>query len=59
MDNDGTRVEIHALPLQVASLYCQVKGVVMSHKLLDAMEQHLASPTTSLDNKDNWGLVQN
>jgi hypothetical protein len=47
-----------ALPLQVASLYHQVKGVVMLHELLNAVEQHLASPATSLDNGDNWGLVQ-
>ncbi len=63
MANDGTRVEIHiprmiALPLQVASLYHQFKGAVMPHELLDAMEQHLASPTTSFNNGDNWGLVQ-
>ncbi len=61
--NDGTRVEIHVprmitLPLWVARLYHQFKGVAMPHKLLNAMEQHLASPATSLDNGDNWGLVQ-
>jgi hypothetical protein len=31
----------------------------MPHELLDAMEKHLASPATSLDNGDNWELVQN
>jgi hypothetical protein len=30
----------------------------MPQELLDAVEKHLTSPTTSLDNKDNWGLVQ-
>jgi hypothetical protein len=61
---DGTRVELHvsrmiALPLQAASLYHQFKGAVMPRKLrLNAIEQHLASPDTSLDNGDDWGLVQ-
>jgi hypothetical protein len=48
-----------ALPLQAASLYQQFKGAVMPHKLLNAIEQHLASPVTSLGNGDDWGLVQN
>jgi hypothetical protein len=30
----------------------------MPHELLDALETHLSSPETSLDNRDNWGLVQ-
>jgi hypothetical protein len=30
----------------------------MMHKLLDSVEQHLASPATSLNNGDDWGLVQ-
>jgi hypothetical protein len=30
----------------------------MPHKLLDAIEYHLASPDTELDNGDKWGLVQ-
>ncbi len=30
----------------------------MPHELLNAIEQHLASPDTSLDNGDDWGLVQ-
>jgi hypothetical protein len=30
----------------------------MSHELLNAIKQHLASPDTSLDNRDDWGLVQ-
>ncbi len=30
----------------------------MPHELLDAVEKHLASPATSLDNGDDWGLVQ-
>ncbi len=57
------KVELHvprmiALPLQAASLYCQLKRVVMPQELLDAMEKYLASPATSLDNGDDWGLVQ-
>ncbi len=53
--NDGPKVELHvsrmiALPLQAASLYRQLKGVVMLHELLDAMEKHLASSATSIDN---------
>jgi hypothetical protein len=60
---DGTKVEVHiprmiALLLRVASLYHQFKGAVMPHKLLNAIEQHLASPDTSLNNGDDWGLVQ-
>jgi len=60
---DGTRVELHvprmiALPLKVASLYHQFNGPVMPHEFLNAIEHHLASPDTSLDNRDNWGLVQ-
>ena len=60
--NDGTRVELHvprmvALPLRAASLYHQFKGAVMPHELLNAVEQHLASLDTSLDNGDDWGLV--
>jgi hypothetical protein len=60
---DGTRAELHipwmiALPLWAARLYHQFKGAVMPHKLLAAMERHLASPDTSLDNGDDWGLVQ-
>jgi hypothetical protein len=47
-----------ALPLWVASLYHQFKGSVMPHKLFNAIKQHLASPDTSLDNEDDWGLVQ-
>ncbi len=63
MAKDGPKVELHvptmiALPLQAASLYHQLKGVVMPHELLDAMEKHLASPATSLNKGDNWGLVQ-
>ncbi len=30
----------------------------MPQELLDAVEKHLASPATSLDNGDNWGLLQ-
>ena len=30
----------------------------MPHELLDLLETHLASPETSLDNGDDWGLVQ-
>ncbi len=39
-------------------MYHQFKGAVMPHKLLNAIKQHLASPDTSLDNRDDWGLVQ-
>jgi hypothetical protein len=63
--NDGVRVKLHiprmvAFPLWVESLYHQLKGAVMPYKLLNAVavEQHLASPATSLDNGDHWGLVQ-
>ena len=61
--NDRTNVELNilrmvALPLRAASLYHQFKGAVMPHKLLNAIEQHLASLDTSLDNRDDWGLVQ-
>jgi hypothetical protein len=60
---DGTRGELHvprmiALPLRAASLYHQFKGPVMPHKLLNAIELHLASPDATLDNGDEWGLVQ-
>jgi hypothetical protein len=47
-----------ALPLRVASLYHQFNGLVMPHQILNAVEHHLASPDTSLDNGDDWGLVQ-
>ena len=47
-----------ALPLWVASLYHHFKGVVMPYKLLNAIEQHLASLDTSLGNRDDWVLVQ-
>jgi hypothetical protein len=61
--SDGTRGELHvprmiALPLRAASLYHQFKGTVMPHELLNAIELHLASPDTTLDNGDEWGLVQ-
>ena len=60
---DRTRGELHvprliALLLRAASLYHQFKGPVMPHKLLNAIELHLASPDTALDNGDDWGLVQ-
>jgi hypothetical protein len=59
MANDDPKVELHvprmiALPLQAASLYRQLKGAMMPQELLDAMEKHLASPATFLDNGDNW-----
>jgi hypothetical protein len=47
-----------ALPLRAASLYHQFNGPVMPHEFLNAVEHHLASPCTSLDNGDDWGLVQ-
>ena len=60
---DGTRVKLHiprmiALPLRVASLYHQFNGPVMPHEFLNAVEHHLASPDTSLNNGDDWGVVQ-
>jgi hypothetical protein len=60
---DGMRAKLHvpqmiALPLQAVRLYHQFNGAVMPHELLAAAEWHLASPDTSLDNGDNWGLVQ-
>jgi hypothetical protein len=61
--NDGTKVDVNvprliALPLWAAKLYHQIDGAVMPHELLDALETHLSSPETSLDNRDDWGLVQ-
>ena len=47
-----------ALPLRAVKLYQEFKGVVMPHELLAAIKQHLASDDTSLDNGDDWGLVQ-
>ena len=60
---DGMRTKLHvpqmiALPLRAVRLYHQFNGAVMPHKLLAAVERHLASPDTSLDNGDDWGLVQ-
>ena len=62
---DGTRGELHvprmiALPLRVraASLYHQFKGPVMPHELINSIKLHLASPDTTLDNREEWGLVQ-
>jgi hypothetical protein len=60
---DGTKEDILvprliALPLRTAKLYHQLSGAVMPHELLDLLETHLASPETSLDNGDDWGLVQ-
>ncbi len=60
---DGTRTELLVprmlvLPLWAAQLYHNFNGVVMPHELLAAIEQHLASPATALDNGDEWGLVQ-
>ncbi len=61
---DGTRGKLivpHmiALPLRAASLYHQFRGPVMPHELLNTIELHLASPDTTLDNGDDWGLVKN
>jgi hypothetical protein len=47
-----------ALPLRAARLYHQFNGAVMPHELLAAVDRHLASPETSLGNRDDWGLVQ-
>ena len=60
---DGMIGELHvprmiALLLRAASLYHQFKGPVMPHKLLNAIKLHLASPDTTLDNRDEWRLVQ-
>ncbi len=60
---DGTKEDILVLrlivlPLQAAKLYHQLGGALMPHELLDALETHLSGPDTSLDNRDNWGLVQ-
>ncbi len=61
--SDGTKVKIKvpcmiALPLQAAKVYHQFKEVVMPHELLEAVEVHFAVPETSLDTRDDWGLVQ-
>ena len=60
---DAETVELHvprmiALPLRAAQLYQTFNGPVMPHELLAAIEQHLASPDTDLDNGDDWGLVK-
>ena len=47
-----------ALPLRVAKLYHNFNGAVIPHELLAALKQHLSSPATALDNKDEWGLVR-
>ena len=39
-------------------MYHHFKGAGMPHELLNAIEQHLASPDTFLDNGDDWVLVQ-
>jgi hypothetical protein len=60
---DAAKVEVHvprmiALPLQAAQLYQNFNGPVRPHELLAAIEQHLASPDTDLDNGDDWGLIK-
>ena len=60
---DGARVEKHvpkliALPLRAVKLYYEFKGAVMPHELLAAIKRHLASNETTLDNGEDWGLVQ-
>jgi len=60
---DGTKVELIvpqmiALPLRAAKLYFELNGAVMPHELLQAVEDHLASPETTLGNGNDWGLVQ-
>jgi hypothetical protein len=60
---DRMRAELHvprmiALPLRAARLYHQFNGAVMPYEILAAVEWHLASPDTSLNNRDDWGLVQ-
>ncbi len=55
---DGTRTELLVpkmlalLPLWAAKLYHNFNGAVMPHELLAAIEQHLSSPATALDNGD-------
>ena len=63
LPGDGARVENYvpkliALPLRAVKLYQDFKGGVMPHELLATIKQHLASDETSLDNGDDWGLVQ-
>ena len=41
-----------ALPLWVTKLYHNFNGAVMPYELLAALEQHLSSPATALDNGD-------
>ncbi len=60
---DRARVKKHvpkliALPLRAVKLYHELKGAVMPHELLAAIKRHLASDETSLNNGDDWGLVQ-
>jgi hypothetical protein len=59
----GTKNELFvprmiALPLRAVSIYQGLKGGVMPHELLDAIENHLASPDIELNNGDEWGLIQ-
>ena len=60
---DGAKVEVIvprliALPIRAAKIYQNMKGAVMPHELLQALEDHLASPHTALDNTNEWALVQ-
>lgn len=60
---DGTTVEVMvprmiALPLRAAKLYHDHGGTVMPHELLADIEQHLAGPDTSLNNRDDWNLIK-
>lgn len=60
---DGVKVEVIvprmiALPLRAAKIYQDMKGAVMPHELLQAVEDHLASPETTLSNTNEWALVQ-
>ena len=62
---DGAKVEVIIprmialpLPLRAAKIYQDMKGAVMPHELLQALENHLASPDTTLDNTNEWALVQ-
>ena len=59
---DGPRTDLLipkmiVLPLWAAKLYHNFSGAVMPHELLATIKQHLSSPATALDNRDEWGLV--
>ncbi len=47
-----------ALPLRAAKIYQDMKGAVMPDELLQALEDHMASPDTMLANANEWAHVQ-